>query len=45
MLQDDLEKKYADIPEVNPANVQKELSDGFDPAYNEPLIDLGEFDH
>ena len=45
MLQDDLEKKYADIPEVNPANVQKELSDGFDPAYNEPLIDLGEFDN
>lgn len=45
MLQDDLEKKYADIPEVNAGEVQKELSAGFDPAYNEPLIDLGEFDN
>ena len=45
MLQDDLEKKYADIPEVNPAEVQKELSSGFDPAFHEPLIDLGEYDN
>ena len=43
MLQDDLEKKYADIPEVSPAEVQHELEQGFDP-FGEPLIDLGEVD-
>ncbi|QGZ17268.1 hypothetical protein SEA_GIANTSBANE_64 [Arthrobacter phage Giantsbane] len=41
MLQDDLEKKYSDIPEASPSEVQNELEQGFDP-FGEPLLDLGE---
>jgi hypothetical protein len=43
MLQDDLELKYAEIPEANPEDTQLALEQGFDP-FGEPLIDLGEID-
>jgi hypothetical protein len=43
MLQDDLEKKYADIPEANPEEKQMALEQGIDP-WGEPLLDLGEID-
>jgi hypothetical protein len=43
MLQDDLEKKYADIPEANEAEKQMALEQGIDP-WGEPLLDLGEID-
>ena len=43
ILEDDLEKKYADIPEVGASEVQEALEQGFDP-FGEPLIDLGEVD-
>ncbi len=43
LLQDDLEKKYADIPEANPEESQMALEQGVDP-WGEPLLDLGEID-
>lgn len=43
ILEDDLEKKYADIPEITPTESRLALEQGFDP-YGEPLIDLGEID-
>jgi hypothetical protein len=43
ILEDDLEKKYADIPEITPAEGRLALEQGIDP-WGEPLIDLGEID-
>lgn len=43
MLQDDLELKYADIPEITPGEKQLALEQGVDP-WGEPLLDLGEID-
>lgn len=43
ILEDDLEKKYADIPEITPAETRLALEQGVDP-WGEPLLDLGEID-